>query len=107
MHGRTHYALNGFQVHTCRLAAALEEQSQKLLYFARDFLTDRFGRFFASGDKVSSTGRARQIFRLSSTNSPVSERNLRNSAISACALRMADCEGRFWVAVLPLIFCVS
>jgi hypothetical protein len=46
MHRRTHYSFDGFQVHLSRLAAALENRSQKLFYFARDLLTDRFGRFF-------------------------------------------------------------
>jgi hypothetical protein len=45
-HRRTHYSFDGFQVHLSRLAAALENRSQKLFYFARDLLTDRFGRFF-------------------------------------------------------------
>jgi len=69
MHGRTHSRFDSFQIQTSRLAAALENHTQKLLYFARDFLADRFDRFFPSDDRVSSTGRARQILSFTSSKS--------------------------------------
>lgn len=69
MHGRTHYGFEGFQIQVARLAAALEDHMQELLYFARDFLADRFGRFISSGVSASSTGRARQILSLISSKS--------------------------------------
>jgi hypothetical protein len=107
VHRRPHPHLDRFQIQTAGLAAAREQDAQKLVYFARDFLADRFGRFFPSGESVSSTGRRRQILRLTSTNAPLKDWSLRNSAISPSALRTAAGEGRFWVAVLPPIFWVS
>jgi hypothetical protein len=61
MHGRAYRHLDGFQIEPPSLAAAREDRTQKLLYFARDFLVDRLGRFFSSAERVSSTGRAWQI----------------------------------------------
>ena len=69
MHGRAHSHLDGFQIQTPRLAATVEDDAQQLVYFARDFLPDGFGRFFSSGERVSATGRARQIFSFTSSNS--------------------------------------
>jgi len=69
MHGRTHSRFDSFQIQTSGLAATLENHTQKLLYFARDLLADRFDRFFSSGDSASSTGRARQIFSFTSSKS--------------------------------------
>jgi hypothetical protein len=69
MHHRPHDHLGGFQVQVPRLAAPIENDAQQLVYFARDFLLDGFGRFFSSGDSVSVAGRARQIFSLTSNNS--------------------------------------
>jgi len=69
MHGRTHQCLKSFQIHPSRLAMALEDHTQQLLYFERDFLVDRLGRFFSSGDRASSTGRARQILSFTSSKS--------------------------------------
>jgi hypothetical protein len=46
MHGRTDCRFQRFQIHTARLMAGLEHHPQQLLYFARDLLPDRFGRFF-------------------------------------------------------------
>ena len=46
-----------------------EGDRQQLFYFARDFLLDRFGRFFPWVDgAVSSTGRNAQICSLTSSN---------------------------------------
>ena len=86
MHGRANRHFDGFQIQTARPAATIEDHAQQLVYFARDFLADRFGRFFSCAVRVSSTGRKRQTLRLTSTNSLVRERNLRNSAISSSAL---------------------
>jgi hypothetical protein len=72
MHGRAHRHLDGFQIETARLAATIEDDAQQLVYFARDFLADRFGRFFSCGVRVSSTGRARQILSFTSSNSRLS-----------------------------------
>ena len=69
MHDRPHDHLGGFQIQAPRLAAAVEDDAQQLAYFARDFLLDGLRRFFSSGDKVSATGRARQIFSLTSSSS--------------------------------------
>jgi hypothetical protein len=56
MHDRPHDHLRGFEVQTPRLAAAVEDDAQQLVYFARDFLLDGFRRFFSSGERVSATG---------------------------------------------------
>jgi hypothetical protein len=69
MQGPAHRHLEGLQIQTPRLAAALNDDAHQLVYFARDFLADRFCRFFSAGKRVSSTGRARQI--LSFTSSKV------------------------------------
>jgi hypothetical protein len=69
MHGRAHQHLNGLQIDVARLADAKENGAQQLLYFARDFLLDGVRRFFSCGVSVSSTGRRRQIFSLTSTSS--------------------------------------
>ena len=46
MHGRAHRHLDGFQIEAPRLAPAVEDDAQQLIYFARDFLTDRSAVFF-------------------------------------------------------------
>jgi hypothetical protein len=46
----------------------MEDDTQQLAYFARDLLADRFSRFFSSGERVFSTGRARQILSFTSSN---------------------------------------
>ena len=74
MHGRSHSHLQGFQIQTPRLAAGTEGEAQQLVYFARDFLTDRFRRFFSSGETVSATGRTRQILWFTSSKSWLSWR---------------------------------
>jgi len=72
MHGGAHRHLDGLQIETARLAALLEDDPQELVYFADDFLTDRFRRFFSSGVRVSSRGRKRQTRSLTSTSSRLS-----------------------------------
>ena len=69
VHGRAHRHLDGFQIQMPRLAAAAEDDAQELVYFARDFLLDRFGRFFSWADgEFSSTGRSWQICSLTSNS---------------------------------------
>ncbi|MBC8165257.1 MAG: hypothetical protein H7Y20_05210, partial [Bryobacteraceae bacterium] len=60
--------LDGLQVEASCFAPLAEDDTQYLLYFARDFLLNRIRRFFSCGLIVSSTGRARQICSLISSN---------------------------------------
>ena len=48
------------------LAPVREDNEQQLIYFARDLLLDRCGRFFSRWLSDSVTGRARQIFSFTS-----------------------------------------
>ena len=90
MQGRAHRHLDGFQIQTARLAATGEDHAQQLIYFARDFLADRFRRFFSCGESTSgSNGRIWQICALTSTNSLCRPCSFRNSAISLSAFRVA------------------
>ena len=90
MHGGADGSFDRFQVKAAGLAAVLKDDVQQAVYFAGNFFLDDFRRFFSwAVDSVCSTGRKRQIFRLTSTNSPVKVWNLRNSAISISALRTA------------------
>jgi len=69
MHGRAHQHLDGFQIQAARFAQAGEDGAQQLLYFPRDFLVDRFGRFFSWAEgTASSTGRTAQICSLTSNS---------------------------------------
>jgi len=61
MHGRAYSHFDSFQIEPPGFAAAREDRTHELFYFARDFLVDRLGRFFSSAERVSSTGRAWQI----------------------------------------------
>jgi hypothetical protein len=58
VHGGAHQHLGGLQFQVSCLAAAVENDTQQLVYFARDFLLDGFRRFFSSGAIASATGRA-------------------------------------------------
>jgi len=66
-----------FQIHSAPspsttftgLAAAGKDYLKQTVHFLGDFLLDRFGRFFSSGVKASSTGRSRQICSLTPTSS--------------------------------------
>ena len=87
VHGGTHGRLDRFQIEAAGLATTGENNPQKLIYFARDLLADRFRRFFSwSGEDSSSVGRRRQISAFVSTNSRLSCWNFRNSATSRSAL---------------------
>ena len=69
MHGGSQSALDGFQVESAVVAALLKNHAQESVYFAGDFVLDRFGRFFSWADgRVSSTGRNSQICSLTSSN---------------------------------------
>ena len=61
--------LRRFQVKPPFLAPALKQNLKDAIYFALDFAMDRLRRFFSCGVKVSSTGRAVQIFSFTSSNS--------------------------------------
>ena len=69
VHCRANRHFDSFQVHASRLVATFEEDAQQLFYFARDLLADGLRRFFSSSERVSATGRARQIFSFTSSNS--------------------------------------
>src|ERR1700676_4063400 len=102
MHRRTHRHFDGFQVHTPRLAPTVEDDTQQLVYFTRDFLVDRFSRFFSWAlGGVSSNGRRRKIFSLISTKERLNSWYLRNSAISCSAFRTAVEVGSASLMVLP------
>jgi hypothetical protein len=69
VHGRAHSHFDSFQIQTPRLAAGAEDDAQQLVYFARDLLLDRFGRFFSWADGwSSSTGRNWQTLSLTSNS---------------------------------------
>jgi|SRR5271169_1911617 len=90
VHGGADGSFDCFQVKAAGLVAVLKDDVQQAVYFARNFLADGFRRFFSwAVASVCWMGRKRQIFRLTSTNSPVKVWNLRNSAISFSALRTA------------------
>jgi len=100
--GRAYGHLRGFQIEASGLAPILKNHPQELIYFARDLPPDRFRRFFSWSVCASSwAGRKRQIAVLVSTNSRLSSWNLRNSATSRSALRMAAGVGKDWEMVLP------
>jgi hypothetical protein len=66
VHRSPHHHFDGFQIQSPGLAPAGEDYLQQAIYFLRDFLLDLLDRFFSSGVRVSSTGRSRQIFSLTS-----------------------------------------
>ena len=72
VHRRTDRHRDGFQIQPAAVAAIAEDHTQPLIYFPRDFLLDDFRRFFSCGESVSSSGRARQIFSLTSTKARLS-----------------------------------
>jgi hypothetical protein len=69
MHGRTNRHLDGFEIEAARFAPGAEDHAQQLVYFANDFLAERFGGFFFWADGgISSTGRSWQIRSLTSNS---------------------------------------
>jgi hypothetical protein len=96
VHGGSQSGLDRFQIEPAMVTSLLKSNPQEPVYFTDDFLPDCLRRFFSWAVCWGSfTGRKRQIFRLTSTNSPVRVWNLRNVAISLSALRTAAGEGRF------------
>lgn len=69
MHRGTDYGLDALQIELAGGPAVAENEAEQLIYFAGDFLLDRFGRFFSWADGAASvTGRSSQIRVLTSTN---------------------------------------
>ena len=69
MHRGTDHGLDTLQIKLAGCPAVAENDAKQLIYFAGDFLLDRFGRFFSWADGVvSATGRSSQIRVLTSTN---------------------------------------
>src|ERR1017187_9101313 len=69
VHGRAHRHLGGLQIQVPRLTATAKDDTQQLVYFARNFLLDRFRRFFPwIVGEISATGRNSQICSLTSNN---------------------------------------
>src|ERR1700730_4076690 len=91
-----------------QVALILEKHPQELFYFARDLLSNRFGRFFFSSVSASSSrGRKRQISALVPRNSRVSCWNFRNSSTSRSAFWIATGVGNASEIVLPSTLKVS
>jgi hypothetical protein len=96
MQGRTDRHLQGFQIQTPRFVAGAEGYAQQSFYFARDFVLDRFRRFFSWADgEVPSTGRNWQIRSLTSNSCSPSSRKRWHSATSRCALAKLAGEKMF------------
>jgi hypothetical protein len=108
MQGRTDGHLQGFQIQTPRFATGAEGYAQQLVYFARDFVLDRFRCFFSWADgEASSTGRNSQICSLTSNSCSPSSRKRWHSATSRCALAKLAGDENVSVTVLPLTLRVS
>jgi hypothetical protein len=74
MHSRADGGFDRLQVKATGLAAVLKNGTQQPVYFAGNFLLDGERRFFSwAVCWACSTGRNLQIFRLTSTNSPVND----------------------------------
>ena len=102
MQGCAYRHLRGFQIEASGLVPVLKNHPQEPIYFAPDLLPDRFRRFFSwSVCASSAAGRKRQRAVLVSTNSRLNSWNLRNSATSRSALRMAAGVGKDSEMVLP------
>jgi|SRR6266542_5760750 len=101
MQGGAESHFHRLQIRLAGLPALREDQRQQRGYFARDLVLDRRGRFFSSGDSVSSTGRERQIFSLSATKDRSNCRYRRKVSISRSALRCAAGVAKLSVMVLP------
>jgi hypothetical protein len=85
-----------------RLAMSVEDDAQQLVYFARDYLPDRFGRFFSWAEGAGgSAGRNAQICSLTSNRCSPNSRNRWHSATSRWALAKLAGEENVSVTVLP------
>jgi hypothetical protein len=108
VHGRADCGLDRFQIQMPGLAPATEDHTQKLIYFARDFLADRFCRFFSWADGIASaTGRSLQICSFTSRSCSPSSRKRWHSATSRCALAKLAGEENVSVTVFPFTLRVS
>ena len=77
VYSRSQSSLDGFQIERAATTALLKNNPQEAVYFAGHCLLHGLRRFFSAAVcTVCSTGRKRQIFRLTSTNSPVRAWNL-------------------------------
>src|SRR5271155_1333029 len=101
MHRSPHRHLDRFQIESPGLALLLENQTQQRAYLPFDFLPDGFRRFFSCGVRLSSTGRARQIFSLVSIKVRLSSLYVWKPATSRSAFRCAVRLGKLSVTVLP------
>lgn len=62
MHRRADDGFDGLQVKVTGLTTILKDDAKQPVYFAGNFLLDRFSRFFSwDNGAASSTGRRRQI----------------------------------------------
>jgi hypothetical protein len=108
MHSGTNRGLDTLQVESASRIAVAENDAKQLLYFAGDFLLDRFGRFFSrDGGAVSVAGRSPQICSLTSNSCSPSSRKRRHSATSRCALAKLAGEESVSVTVFPFTLRVS
>ena len=67
MHRRSHGHLDGLHIQESSLTAALKDNAQQPVYFARSCFMNRSNRFFSSAVHAlfgGATGRCRQIFSL-------------------------------------------
>ena len=101
VHGCAHRGLSRFQVEPAFLAPALKQNLKGAIYFALDFEVDRLRSFFSCGVKLSSTGRARQIFSFTSNRLPLRRWNRWKASTSDRALRSSAGEEKLSVTVLP------
>jgi hypothetical protein len=99
--------LHRFQIHAASLPALGKDAARQRGYFARDLGVDRFGGFFSSGVSVSSTGRVRQIFSLTSTKDRSNWRYWRKVAVSLSVLRWSAGVAKLSVTDLPFTLKVN
>ena len=106
MHGVARRRFDGLQVEAARLPLTGTKNLQQRVYFGGDYLLDRRCRFFPWGVKDSSTGRAWQIFSLTSSNWRLSSRKRWKASTSRSALRKTTGDENDSLTVLPLTFLV-
>ncbi len=108
MHRSTDCCLDTLEIESAGRLAVAKNDVQQLLYFAGDFLLDRFGRFFSwAGDVASVTGRSSQIRSFTSSSCSPSSRKRWHSATSRRALAKPAGEGKVSVTVFPFTLRVS
>ena len=108
MHRSTDRRLDTLKIESARRLVVAKNDAKQLLYFAGNFLLDRFGSFFSWADCVASaTGRSSQICSLTSNSCPPSSRKRRHSATSRRALAKPAGEEKVSVTVFPFTLRVS